>query len=86
MLKKKHPNPSRKSAHHITQSKFEGSNRQLRGAILKALLNTSPLSINKLYKITNTDRVRLSPILKKMEQDGLIFHKKLDYAIVEKLT
>ncbi len=86
MLKKQHPNPSRKSAHHVTQSKFEGSTRQLRGAILKALLTTSPLSKNKLYKITDTNPAILTPVLKKMEQDGLIFHKKLDYAIVEKLT
>ena len=40
MLKKSIPNPSRKSAHHITQSKFEGSNRQIRGMILKLLIQS----------------------------------------------
>jgi len=35
-LKKTHPNPSRRSRHHVKQSKFEGSLRQVRGAILKA--------------------------------------------------
>lgn len=35
-LKQEFPNPSRKSKHHVKQSKFEGSLRQVRGAILKA--------------------------------------------------
>jgi A/G-specific adenine glycosylase len=36
-LKKLHGNPSRKSAHYTKQSKFEGSLRQVRGAILREL-------------------------------------------------
>jgi A/G-specific adenine glycosylase len=32
-LKKSLPNPSRSSKHHVIQSKFEGSDRQIRGAI-----------------------------------------------------
>ncbi len=35
-LKAQHPNPSRRSKHHAKQSKFEGSLRQVRGAILRA--------------------------------------------------
>jgi hypothetical protein len=37
MLKKNLPNPSRRSAHHAMQSKFEGSERQIRGMILRNL-------------------------------------------------
>jgi A/G-specific adenine glycosylase len=40
MLKKSMPNPSRKSAHYTTQSKFEGSDRQIRGMILKLLVKS----------------------------------------------
>jgi A/G-specific adenine glycosylase len=36
-LKKLHKNPSRRSAHYTKQSKFEGSLRQVRGAILREL-------------------------------------------------
>lgn len=36
-LKKLHPNPSRRSAGYAKQSKFEGSLRQVRGAILREL-------------------------------------------------
>ena len=42
-LKKLHKNPSRASAHYVKQSKFEGSLRQVRGAILREL-NKSALS------------------------------------------
>ena len=38
MLKKTFPNPNRKSKHYTKQSKFEGSNRQIRGAIIKKLI------------------------------------------------
>ena len=37
-LKRTHPNPSRRSAHHVRQSRFEGSSRQIRGRIIRTLL------------------------------------------------
>jgi A/G-specific adenine glycosylase len=40
LLKSQHINPSRKSAHYTKQSKFEGSDRQIRAAILKMITNT----------------------------------------------
>ncbi|MEK9176836.1 MAG: A/G-specific adenine glycosylase [Patescibacteria group bacterium] len=36
-LKTLHLNPSRRSAHHVRQSQFKGSDREIRGAILRAL-------------------------------------------------
>jgi A/G-specific adenine glycosylase len=39
-LKKLTPNPSRKSAHHVRQSPFKGSLRQIRGQIIKNLAET----------------------------------------------
>ena len=44
MLKKEHKNPSRRSVHHVKQSKFEGSDRQVRGAVIRLLTtDTIPL-------------------------------------------
>jgi A/G-specific adenine glycosylase len=37
-LKQAHLNPSRRSKHHVKQKKFAGSDREVRGAILKAHL------------------------------------------------
>ncbi len=41
MLKRTRVNPSRASKHYVKQSKFEGSDRQLRGKILELYLQTS---------------------------------------------
>jgi len=38
-LKQTLPNPSRRSAHHVRQSRFEGSNRQLRTRILRFIMS-----------------------------------------------
>lgn len=43
-LKTAHGNAGRKSAHYVRQSKFEGSVRQVRGAVLKALTAGESLS------------------------------------------
>lgn len=43
-IKKLHGNPARRSAQYKKQSKFEGSLRQVRGAILKARAQEAPLS------------------------------------------
>ena len=42
------PNPNRRSVHYTKQSKFEGSDRQIRGAVLRYLSRNSYLGINNL--------------------------------------
>ncbi len=37
------PNPNRRSRHYVRQARFEGSDRQLRGRILRAMLDGLPL-------------------------------------------
>ena len=48
-IKKSQPNPSRASKHHTKQTKFIGSKRQVRGAILRELA-TQPLTEAQLVK------------------------------------
>ncbi|MCL2557235.1 MAG: A/G-specific adenine glycosylase [Treponema sp.] len=47
-LKKRGPNPGRLSAHHIRQSGFRGSFRQLRGDLLRALVTQGPARAEEL--------------------------------------
>lgn len=63
-LKLKYPNPSRRSAGHTTQKKFKGSDRQIRGAILRAHLTGA--------RITGFDKNRVATLRKKLKQEGLI--------------
>jgi A/G-specific adenine glycosylase len=56
MLKKEHRNPSRQSKHHSVQSRFEGSDRQVRGSIIRVLAAVSlPLSADDLREIVSAD-------------------------------
>lgn len=50
MLKKTLPNPGRRSAHHARQSPFAGSRRQLRGAVLRAVLAAPGITIVRLAR------------------------------------
>ena len=50
-LKLKHPNPSRRSKHHATQKAFKGSEREVRGAVLKAHLTPSLCAVPKPVRL-----------------------------------
>jgi len=47
-LKREHPNPSRRSAHHAKQSRFEGSRRQKRARLLRAVMAAPGRSATEL--------------------------------------
>lgn len=65
-LKQRFPNPSRRSVHHVRQKKFKGSDRQIRGAILKAHLKGE--SVSKL----KFDKARIKKQLTALRAEGLI--------------
>lgn len=70
-IKKLHKNPARRSAHYTRQSKFEGSLRQVRGAVLKAL--SSDESINDI-RCRYEDKFDLA--LAGLSKDGLVKKEK----------
>lgn len=72
LLKNTYDNPSRRSAHHVRQSRFEGSNRQVRGAILKALVEVSKLRTDELFQKFIFDRGRILKNVAKLEEEGFI--------------
>lgn len=50
MLKKMYGNANRKSAHYVRQSPFKGSNREMRGALLRLLMDTGKLNVGQVIK------------------------------------
>jgi A/G-specific adenine glycosylase len=70
-LKKDYPNPSRKSAHHTRQGRFEGSDRQARGMIVRALVERS-LSEGQLVQATGLSLASLCVLVRQLEKDGMI--------------
>lgn len=74
-LKQQVPNPNRRSKHYTKQSQFEGSDRQLRGHILRELLHT-PLQRTALQAaISIVDQERFESILTGLTKEGFITQK-----------
>lgn len=71
-LKKNFNNPSRKSKHHTKQSKFEGSERQIRGMILKALTQHMTLSFEMLCDLIEREPARIKRNLNKLLEEKFI--------------
>lgn len=73
LLKKTIINPSRKSKHYTKQSKFEGSDRQIRGIILKILTTSSgPIFQEKIISMIGKDPARVIKIIDQLMQENLI--------------
>jgi len=52
--------------------KFPGSNRELRGNLIKLLLKKGNLEVKTIQQELDVDQDRLNEILKKMQKDGLV--------------
>ncbi len=70
MLKKTCGNPSRMSAHHKKQATFQGSNRQLRGAIVALILERPGITETELINSLHEKKGTIEQNLTKLEQEG----------------
>lgn len=69
-------NPNRRSSHYNVQSPFKGSDRKLRGEIVKILLNTGPLEYSQLIEKTGLQGPRANRILSQLVREGFIVQDK----------
>lgn len=74
LLKKQGIKLNSRSKHYSKQSAFEGSERQTRGLILKALLR-KPATLRRLYNITGRRKGDLTHVLANLSTEGLIQSK-----------
>lgn len=77
-LKATEGNVSAKSKHYSKQSKFQGSKRQIRGKILKLLLN-GPMQKDAI--MFSLDDGRVDEILDQLEQEGFITQNSTSYSL-----
>lgn len=70
LLKKTFENPNKKSKHYSKQSTFKGSNRELRGAILRELNSSNGLTLQKLHKKLVEKKFDIANVQKNL--DGLM--------------
>lgn len=65
-------NPSRKSKHHAKQGKFEGSERQIRGGIIRALAEYPKLTYSEIVEVLKRDPVRVERNLQKLCEEKMV--------------
>jgi A/G-specific adenine glycosylase len=75
MVKKERQNPNRKSAHYQKQSPFEGSNRQIRGMILRALTMEAWISQREIVGRLGIDPERVKKNLIQLQKEGFLKKK-----------
>ena len=65
-------NPNRRSRHYAVQSKFSGSDREIRGRILKLLLDEGPAAGEIIHQKIQNEKERTNRILGQMIDEGLL--------------
>ncbi len=71
-LKSRQVNPSRKSAHYAKQSKFEGSDRQIRAKILKIIVTAEKIGHQEILDLVNKDAERVEKIIAQLINEQFI--------------
>jgi A/G-specific adenine glycosylase len=82
-LKRVTVNPNRRSAHYIRQSRFEGSFRQMRGAVIKALVAQGPGDTDEIKKRTGIMKRDLYKVLEALEKESMVAEEEGLYKIKE---
>lgn len=68
-------NPNHQSVHYIRQSKFLGSDREIRGKILRLILAHKKIRINNLEKTISQPKDRIMKVLDALSREGFL-HKR----------
>lgn len=71
-LKRKVPRINSKSSHYRLQSRFEGSNREIRGKILRALTSETILSLKAIRILTGEPLDRIELVLLSLQKEGFV--------------
>jgi A/G-specific adenine glycosylase len=80
-LKQLHPNPGRRSRHHAQQSRFEGSNRQLRSRLLRAIMANPGVSDVELAGQLGAEEADVERNLADMGREGFLMRVNGGYLL-----
>jgi A/G-specific adenine glycosylase len=81
-IKKVYGNPNRKSSTYTKQGSFKGSDRELRGMLLRSLSKKS-LSQEELCARLSHTNTRVLQQLTRLEDEGLVVQKRKKYRLPE---
>ena len=74
-------NPNKRSKQYVKQSKFEGSVRQVRGAILALLLKEKAVSKATFYTLLAYEKEKCNIAIDDLLKEGLVHETKGEYRI-----
>ncbi|MBU1118257.1 A/G-specific adenine glycosylase [Patescibacteria group bacterium] len=75
-LKARTPNPSRKSRHHTKQKSFKGSNREIRGLIIKNVLSRKKVTEEDLIILVGKEKNRVEENINVLLKEGFLSKEK----------
>lgn len=81
-LKKNNNNPARRSKHFTHQSKFEGSDRQIRSMILKQLLTRRMIHKDQLIQLIDREPERVLRLLDDLCNEKLIIYNEPHFMMI----
>lgn len=81
MMKEMGGNPNRRSTHYVKQKAFEGSPRQVRGAVLRALVHASPMTAHSITKATGFSEVQIAVALERLCHEGFLVKTRGRYRL-----
>ncbi|MFZ2950247.1 MAG: A/G-specific adenine glycosylase [Desulfuromonadaceae bacterium] len=81
MLKQTLPNPGRRSRHHTQQSRFEGSNRQLRSRLLREIMAKPGITPEKLLAILAAEQETVERNLEALQREGFLVKRGSGYSV-----
>jgi A/G-specific adenine glycosylase len=81
ILKTQKQNPNRKSAHYQRQPPFEGSHRQLRGMVLRAIIAQPSVTESMLLKTLKKAPENVREALLQLQKEGFIQKKGRQFTI-----
>lgn len=85
MLKQTLPNPGRRSKHHVRQSRFEGSNRQLRSRLLREVLVQPGMTATQLEAmVPNAEPSAVLRNLEALQREGFLVQKGRGFQVSDK--
>lgn len=86
-LKRTNPNPSRRSAHHSRQSRFEGSRRQKRAALLRAVMEEPGLQASayaaRVRERAQIDDREAESVLEELSLEGFLVRDGDSWLVAE---
>jgi A/G-specific adenine glycosylase len=80
-LKRTLPNPSRRSRHHTRQSPFEGSHRQVRSRLLRAVMEVPDATAEDLAIASEAEPDRVARALDELVSEGFLAEEAGRYRV-----